>query len=498
LLTGELEENNKSLLWTILKQVRPGMDLSRVVLPTFILEPRSFLDKLSDYYYHGDLLSKAAKMNDALERMKQVIRWYLSGFYKKPKGLKKPYNPIIGEWFRCVWPHQDNSSRTFFVSEQVSHHPPVSAFYVSNRKDGFCVNGSILCKSKFYGNSTQIILDGTAVLTFLERGEEYTMSFPYVNCKGILIPPIVLELGGKVFIQCEKTGYRTDLEFKLKPFWRSSDHLNVLSGKIKMGKETILTFDGHWDGEVWLSDKKASVSKPELLWNPDQSVRASRLKRNVVDPNSQLEFESERLWQKVTVAISNDDQEGATAEKAVLEDRQRLEAKQRKAAGQEWVPRLFERGPDGRWVYVYRDLRPWDAHNDLFEYDVNGVMKTKTRCAVGPLQAPSIINLPIGVERLSVASRQSQQQGIEEVLSLKDEPIPAGRQLVKKVEKCTEHIIRLVEIEEKNSEKLSAIVSHLQRDRSFEHGASRLVVRVVMFLLIPIVLAYFLSGWLQS
>ena len=28
---------------------------------------------------------RAAKMDDALERMKQVIRWYLSGFYKKPK-----------------------------------------------------------------------------------------------------------------------------------------------------------------------------------------------------------------------------------------------------------------------------------------------------------------------------------------------------------------------------------------------------------------------------
>ena len=38
-------------------QVRPGMDLSKVVLPTFILEPRSFLDKLSDYYYHADMLS---------------------------------------------------------------------------------------------------------------------------------------------------------------------------------------------------------------------------------------------------------------------------------------------------------------------------------------------------------------------------------------------------------------------------------------------------------
>lgn len=54
----ELEEENKSLIWFLLKQVRPGMDLSKVVLPTFILEPRSFLDKLSDYYYHADLLSK--------------------------------------------------------------------------------------------------------------------------------------------------------------------------------------------------------------------------------------------------------------------------------------------------------------------------------------------------------------------------------------------------------------------------------------------------------
>ncbi len=53
-----VSEENKGLIWTLLKQLRPGMDLSKVVLPTFILEPRSFLDKLSDYYYHADLLSQ--------------------------------------------------------------------------------------------------------------------------------------------------------------------------------------------------------------------------------------------------------------------------------------------------------------------------------------------------------------------------------------------------------------------------------------------------------
>lgn len=56
--TEEVADENKSLIWTLVKQVRPGMDLSKVVLPTFILEPRSFLDKLSDYYYHVDLLQQ--------------------------------------------------------------------------------------------------------------------------------------------------------------------------------------------------------------------------------------------------------------------------------------------------------------------------------------------------------------------------------------------------------------------------------------------------------
>lgn len=119
--TEEVAEENKSLLWTLLKQVRPGMDLSKVVLPTFILEPRSFLEKLSDYYYHVDILSMAGLEDDPFLRMKLVTQWYLSGFYKKPKGLKKPYNPILGETFRCVWYHPDSASRTFYIAEQVSH-----------------------------------------------------------------------------------------------------------------------------------------------------------------------------------------------------------------------------------------------------------------------------------------------------------------------------------------------------------------------------------------
>lgn len=55
-----MSDENRGLMWVLLKQLRPGTDLSRVALPTFVLEPRSFLSKLSDHYYHADLLSRYA------------------------------------------------------------------------------------------------------------------------------------------------------------------------------------------------------------------------------------------------------------------------------------------------------------------------------------------------------------------------------------------------------------------------------------------------------
>jgi len=60
----------------------------------------------------------------------------------------------------------------------------VSAFYISNRKDGFVLSGSILAKSKFYGNSLSAILDGVGRLMFLKRGEDYLLTMPYAHCKG--------------------------------------------------------------------------------------------------------------------------------------------------------------------------------------------------------------------------------------------------------------------------------------------------------------------------
>uniref|UniRef100_A0A4W4ESI4 Oxysterol-binding protein n=1 Tax=Electrophorus electricus TaxID=8005 RepID=A0A4W4ESI4_ELEEL len=371
-----VSEENKGLIWTLLKQLRPGMDLSKVVLPTFILEPRSFLDKLSDYYYHANLLSQAVTEESPYCRMKQVLRWYLSGFYKKPKGLKKPYNPILGETFRCCWLHPQTDSCTFYIAEQVSHHPPVSAFYISNKKDGFCIGGSILAKSKFYGNSLSAILDGKARLLFLTRDEEYVITMPYAHCKGILYGTMTLELGGNITIECEKTKYCAELEFKLKPFLGSSCNVNRVSGKIRMGEDVLATVDGHWDGEVLLHEKR--TGHQGVLWSPNAGVRKQRLRRQVVQLEQQGPFESERLWTHVTSAIIAKDQNKATQEKFVLEETQRQEARER--GERPWCPRLFTLNTDtSEWQYKYADTKPWDSDSCLVQFEKDGIIQAKVR-----------------------------------------------------------------------------------------------------------------------
>ncbi|XP_074082287.1 oxysterol-binding protein-related protein 8-like [Macrotis lagotis] len=77
-------------------------------------------------------LERASLEENPYFRLKRVVKWYLSGFYKKPQGLKKPYNLVLGEIFRCPWVHPRTNSKTFYIAEQVSHHPPISAFYISN------------------------------------------------------------------------------------------------------------------------------------------------------------------------------------------------------------------------------------------------------------------------------------------------------------------------------------------------------------------------------
>ncbi|SAM09654.1 hypothetical protein [Absidia glauca] len=64
--TEVLEDESKSILLGIIAQLGKGMDLHRVTLPTFALEPRSMLERITDFMSHPDLLLQVSKNHTIL------------------------------------------------------------------------------------------------------------------------------------------------------------------------------------------------------------------------------------------------------------------------------------------------------------------------------------------------------------------------------------------------------------------------------------------------
>uniref|UniRef100_A0A667XN47 Uncharacterized protein n=1 Tax=Myripristis murdjan TaxID=586833 RepID=A0A667XN47_9TELE len=62
-----------------------------------------------------------------------------------------------------------------------------------------------------------------SVLCLLEHDEEYVFTLPCAYARSILTVPWV-ELGGKVSINCAKSGYSATVTFHTKPFYGGKVH----------------------------------------------------------------------------------------------------------------------------------------------------------------------------------------------------------------------------------------------------------------------------------
>uniref|UniRef100_A0A8D3DMC8 Oxysterol-binding protein n=1 Tax=Scophthalmus maximus TaxID=52904 RepID=A0A8D3DMC8_SCOMX len=358
---GESVEEHKSVIMHLLSQVRLGMDLTKVVLPTFILERRSLLEMYADFFAHPDLFVSIAEQPEPRERMVHVVKWYMSAFHAGRKGsvAKKPYNPILGEVFYCHWdlPSETTVQETVsegpvpwsstnsvcFVAEQVSHHPPISAFYAEclNKKIQF--NAHIWTKSKFLGMSIGVHNIGQGCVSCLEHDEHYILTFPNGYGRSILTVPWV-ELGGECNISCSKSGYSANIVFHTKPFYGGKKHRITAEIFPPNDKKSFCSIEGEWNGVMYA--KWATGENTVFI----DTKRLGIVKKKVRKLEDQLEYESRRLWRDVTLNLKLKDIDEATDAKHRLEEKQRAEARERKENEQQWETRLFHE--DGEcWVY---------------------------------------------------------------------------------------------------------------------------------------------------
>ncbi|KAM5292145.1 oxysterol-binding protein-related protein 11 [Ctenodactylus gundi] len=372
---GAVEEQ-RSVILHLLSQLKLGMDLTRVVLPTFILEKRSLLEMYADFMSHPDLFIAITNGATAEDRMIRFVEYYLTSFHEGRKGAiaKKPYNPIIGETFHCSWrmpksevvssvigssstqavlnnvpPLEESCTHTGsdyytvrFVAEQVSHHPPVSGFYAECLERKMCVNAHVWTKSKFLGMSIGVTMVGEGVLSLLEHGEEYTFSLPCAYARSILTVPWV-ELGGKVSVNCAKTGYSASVTFHTKPFYGGKLHRVTAEVKHNVTNTVVCRVQGEWNSVLEFTYSNGETKFVDL-------TKLAVTRKRVRPLEKQGPLESRRLWKHVTDSLRDCEVDKATEHKRTLEERQRAEERLRAETGAPWQTKYFVKEGDG-WMY---------------------------------------------------------------------------------------------------------------------------------------------------
>ncbi|XP_062266117.1 oxysterol-binding protein-related protein 10 isoform X2 [Platichthys flesus] len=369
-------DDQRSIILHLLSQLKLGMDLTRVVLPTFILEKRSLLEMYANFMAHPDMFLSITAGATAEDRIIRFVEYYLTAFHEGRKGAvaKKPYNPVLGETFHCSWEvprdrvkpsvrsnqgstwepsrgpnhtQQEDESpgdcyRVRFVAEQVSHHPPVSGFYCECRERQMCVNAHVWTKSKFMGMSIGVSMVGEGVLCLLEHDEEYVFTLPCAYARSILTVPWV-ELGGKVSISCVKSGYSATVTFHTKPFYGGKVHRVTAEVKHNPTNTIVCKAQGEWNGTLEFT---YSSGETKVIDTAKLPVTRKKLRPS----DQQGRKESRFLWQHVTKSLKEGNIDEATEHKHRLEERQRGEERKRAADNKPWTPKYFTKEGDG-WIY---------------------------------------------------------------------------------------------------------------------------------------------------
>ncbi|KAJ2904109.1 Oxysterol-binding protein-like protein 1 [Zalerion maritima] len=392
----------------------------RFSLPSQLLEPTPNLEYWT-YLDSPNAFVAIGTSDEPLDRMLEVCRFWFTKDLKYAKGKPcKPYNSCLGEFFRCNWEAEDNAPeihtkplgnatglkapagdprtsstvsvpkqtysgdhktlRVSFLTEQTSHHPPVSAFQISCPERGLRARGFDQISAKFTGTSIKVMPGEHNLGIFItlenRNDETYQLTHPAAHLGGLLRGALSVTVGEQCYITCPETKLKLILHYSDQGWTRS---INVVDGvifkydpendkKIRIkdvpDSDVLARLHGPWKEKVvfTLGPKPVSSHPPEEQITIIDIGPLSVAPKVLPPEEKQLPNESLQMWAGVTKAIHAKQFSKATQVKYELEEYQRQKARECEAKGETFQPVFFKQvtGNNGRPELTDKGLKVLD------------------------------------------------------------------------------------------------------------------------------------------
>ncbi|XP_062044448.1 oxysterol-binding protein-related protein 6 isoform X3 [Lepus europaeus] len=352
-------------LWNILRN-NIGKDLSKVSMPVELNEPLNTLQHLCEEIEYSELLDKASETDDPYERMVLVAAFAVSGYCSTYfRAGSKPFNPVLGETYECI--REDKGFR--FFSEQVSHHPPISACHCESKN--FVFWQDIRWKNKFWGKSMEILPVGTLNVMLPKYGDYYVWNKVTTCIHNILSGRRWIEHYGEITIRNTKSSVCIcKLTFVKVNYWNSN--VNEVQGVVmdQEGKVVHRLF-GKWHEGLYCGVAPSA----KCVWRPGSMPTNYELyygftrfaiELNELDPVlKDLLPPTDARFRPDQRFLEEGNLEAAAAEKQRVEELQRSRRRYMEENNLEHIPKFFKKVIDAnqREAWVSNDTY-WELRKD--------------------------------------------------------------------------------------------------------------------------------------
>ncbi|KAJ7819509.1 hypothetical protein B0H13DRAFT_2378346 [Mycena leptocephala] len=318
--------------WTSFLKAIASMsgDLSSMTAPSFILSPTSLTEFPAYWCERPELFAAIGDAKTSEERALAVLKWFLStlkGQYtSRNENLgseKKPLNPALGELFYGTWPDKNGRGKTDLLSEQVSHHPPITAYVIQNRSKGVKLVGHNAQKTSFSGAPSSSSKSASRAL------REAALGFPRMTINGLWYGAPYIELTEQSYIV--GGGFVGVIEYKGKGYFSGKSHSfkATLTPQPGMGGSATKEINSHFVTGGHGPFHDVSAPKEEVTAVGGESG-------GKMGP-----METRKLWELVSKGIRESDFETASREKTRIENEMRQRRKDEIASGVPWALKHF-------------------------------------------------------------------------------------------------------------------------------------------------------------